>query len=314
MHFMMVGRPPPPAAARALDDDLPLLAQLSADGVLPVSAAFCAVIDWCLEFRPQHRPRSVAEVRAALEGRTVPPAPTRRERHPGRGQPRMGGRWATTVDVDHQRRPLTLHVARRLPLNRRMLAVAAVPIVLLVAGWALLRGGPSPEEPSPLTQQAVSAGTATAPEEAPDAGTAMAVAPSSATPSPGARAAPVHATGMPPNAVATVPSGARAVTTVTTITTVTAAPAEAAPPRSLETRPPDTTVARAAPRERPARPAAQPAAATAGGARASCGDRSAFTMSMCLRSACLRPEFRQDPECIALATADRRHRESMQRY
>jgi hypothetical protein len=314
MHFMMVGRPPPPAAARALDDDLPLLAQLSADGVLPVSAAFCAVIDWCLEFRPQHRPRSVAEVRAALEGRTVPPAPTRRERHPGRGQARAGGRWATTVDVEHPQRPPTRRIARRLPLNRRTLAVAAVPLVLIVAGWALLRGGPSPDEASQPTPQAVSAGTATAPDAEPDGDTAMPVAPSADTPASGIRAAGTEATGTPPKHAAAVPAGARAVTTVTPVSTVTAAPAEAAPPGSGTTRPPDAAPARAAPKERPARPAAKAAAAPTGGARASCGDRSIFTMPMCLRSACLQPEFRQDPECVALATADRRHRESMQRY
>src|SRR5256885_2798002 len=80
MYFMIVGHAPPPAAARALDDDLPLLAQLATDGVLPVSAQLAAVIDWSLEFRPQRRPQSVAEVLDALAGRTSPAQPGRRER------------------------------------------------------------------------------------------------------------------------------------------------------------------------------------------------------------------------------------------
>jgi len=73
VHFMLLGRPPAPATARAVHDDhAPLLGQ----SLLGCSDAFLNVVDWMLAPRPLDRPQSVAAVRDVLEGRAA--APVRR--------------------------------------------------------------------------------------------------------------------------------------------------------------------------------------------------------------------------------------------
>jgi serine/threonine protein kinase len=70
LHYMLLDRPPPPATARALHDDLrPLAGQALAD----CSAGFLGTIDWMLAPRPADRPQSVAALLDVLEGRVAPP-------------------------------------------------------------------------------------------------------------------------------------------------------------------------------------------------------------------------------------------------
>jgi len=73
MHFMLLGRPPAPATARAIHDDQ---APLSSQALPGCSDTFLHVIDWMLAPRPNDRPQSVAAVRDVLEGRAA--APVRR--------------------------------------------------------------------------------------------------------------------------------------------------------------------------------------------------------------------------------------------
>ena len=72
MHYVLLARPPLPATARAVHDDLP---PLSAQELPGCSAEFLNVIDWMLAPRPTDRPQSVAAVRDVLAGRA--PAPRR---------------------------------------------------------------------------------------------------------------------------------------------------------------------------------------------------------------------------------------------
>lgn len=69
VHYLLTGRPPPPAAARALGDELAPLAQQGRPGC---SVRFLGAIDWTLALAPQARPQSVAALRDALDGRVSP--------------------------------------------------------------------------------------------------------------------------------------------------------------------------------------------------------------------------------------------------
>jgi serine/threonine protein kinase len=70
LHFMLVGRTPPPATIRAVHDENVPLAQQQLPGCSP---QFLRVIDWMMVPRPADRPQSVAVVREALAGRIEPP-------------------------------------------------------------------------------------------------------------------------------------------------------------------------------------------------------------------------------------------------
>ena len=70
LHFMLLGRPPPPATARAVQDDLQPLATAAFPGCSP---AFLHTIDWMLAPKPADRPQSVAALPDVLEGRAAPP-------------------------------------------------------------------------------------------------------------------------------------------------------------------------------------------------------------------------------------------------
>jgi serine/threonine protein kinase len=70
-YFMLTGRPPLPATARILSDDLMPLAQWAPPGF---SAHVLATLDWAMSVRPQDRPQSVSTLWDALHGHLkVPP-------------------------------------------------------------------------------------------------------------------------------------------------------------------------------------------------------------------------------------------------
>ncbi len=71
LHYLLLGRPPPPATARAVHDDMSALGRQSLPGC---SEHFLATIDWMLSPRPADRPQSVAQLRAALDGQALPAA------------------------------------------------------------------------------------------------------------------------------------------------------------------------------------------------------------------------------------------------
>jgi len=69
MHELLTGRPPPPATARAMGDEL---LPLEVHGYSP---AFLAGMDWALRVAPHQRPQTVAAWREVLEGRSAVPRP-----------------------------------------------------------------------------------------------------------------------------------------------------------------------------------------------------------------------------------------------
>ena len=66
LHYLLLGRPPPPATVRAVHDDASSLTPANLPGC---SEIFLRTIDWMLCPRPTDRPQSVAELRDVLEGR-----------------------------------------------------------------------------------------------------------------------------------------------------------------------------------------------------------------------------------------------------
>jgi len=86
VHFCITGRPPMPATARSVHDDLPTLRQMSsglASGFdCHLSESFANAIDQALAVRPQDRPESIAAWREALSGIVSAPADARAPQHP----------------------------------------------------------------------------------------------------------------------------------------------------------------------------------------------------------------------------------------
>ena len=69
-YFMITGRPPLPATARILSDDLTPLAELAPAGF---SKRILATLDWAMAVRPHDRPQSVAALWDVLHGHASVP-------------------------------------------------------------------------------------------------------------------------------------------------------------------------------------------------------------------------------------------------
>jgi serine/threonine protein kinase len=76
MHFLLIGAPPAPATARAVQDDAEEIEQRVIAGVSP---RFMSLVAWMLGVRPIERPQNVATVRAALRGEVAIPSRVRRD-------------------------------------------------------------------------------------------------------------------------------------------------------------------------------------------------------------------------------------------
>jgi len=137
LHFLITGKAPMPATARAISDDQPLLAGSGQGGVPDLLLQVC---DWMLAARAPDRPQNVAEVRAALAGHLPVPL---RERAVS------ADAWHTTVVQGHdaaaagaalQRSDMPLPAARagRRSQARLLWSVAAVMVVVAACGawWA----------------------------------------------------------------------------------------------------------------------------------------------------------------------------------
>ncbi|HMC15114.1 MAG TPA: serine/threonine-protein kinase [Albitalea sp.] len=127
VHFMLKDALPMPAALRAMQDDLPLLAHDAA-------SRFLAAIDWSLAVHPKDRPDSVATLRRAIGGEIVPPLPSRR------GAPTVIAAPASAEGFW----PQTLPAPPPVRSKRNAIAwVAGLAVLLMgatgVANWALSR-------------------------------------------------------------------------------------------------------------------------------------------------------------------------------
>jgi hypothetical protein len=100
MHFLLLGKPPPPAPGRSIQDTMPSLAQQNLVGC---SKEFLELIDWMLTPLPNERPQSVAAVRDALAGKVAPPRKSPAQAYertaplPGAGTGRPADEGATVV-------------------------------------------------------------------------------------------------------------------------------------------------------------------------------------------------------------------------
>ncbi|HEX6016805.1 MAG TPA: serine/threonine-protein kinase, partial [Burkholderiaceae bacterium] len=140
LHYLVTGKAPMPATARAISDEQPRLAGSGQGGVPDLLLQVC---DWMLAPKPQDRPRNVAELRAALAGRLPVP---QRER------PASPNSWQTTVvQMDEgelgpsgfaaSELPLPQAQGRRRARARTLWAVATMMVMTAAVGawWASVR-------------------------------------------------------------------------------------------------------------------------------------------------------------------------------
>ena len=119
LHYLIAGKPPVPATARALSDDQPRLAGSSIGNVPDL---LLQVVDWMLAPRPHDRPQHVAELRAALTGHLAVP---QRERAASEQS------WQTTVvqsSAAPARAPSNAFEPDAPPATRRRRVVRGVPL------------------------------------------------------------------------------------------------------------------------------------------------------------------------------------------
>ena len=142
--YLLNGKPPPASTARAMDDEMPVLARCHIPGV---STQFLAAIDWALAVRPQDRPAGVAQWRQALDRRIAAPAPVRLQSTPVVGASTYGPTvLLPRVDevVEARPAPQLPHEARHQPPRplqpsprRGWLQAAAALVATLVVGVGL---------------------------------------------------------------------------------------------------------------------------------------------------------------------------------
>jgi serine/threonine protein kinase len=314
LHYVLMGRPPAPATARALDDDH---SALSTDMLPGCSERFLHCIDWMLRPRPADRPQSVAELREVLEGRAPlpqrgqarplhePPKPWERtDVLPGPAPQRPGkvdldvGDGATiyarpagvapdlsAVDLDtgdaSAATPSVLEMAAD-PAPKPAPKRSALPLVLgalVAAGVAAVLFWPKAEEAAPLPPAPAAAPVASAPTPAP--------APVASAP-----AAPASAPAVAEAASAAASQAAESVVETVVVPPPAAQPAPKPAVKPAERAPaPEKAAAR---REPAAKPAAEPAPTTPGPA---CGPREGVRYHVCMDRECSGAEFTSHPAC-----------------
>ncbi|MBE7418952.1 MAG: serine/threonine protein kinase [Ideonella sp.] len=255
LHYLIIGKPPMPATARALTDDQPRLAGSNLGGL---SDALLQVCDWMLAPRPQDRPQNAAELRAALAGRL--PVPQRAKPEAVHAWERTAMQGASAHDdaattLVHGELPLPQARATRRTHARTFWTLATAMVAIAAAGVWWTRADDA-IEPAPVKPAAA----AVTPIESADA-TARAAAAAAVA------AATQAATAAPTNTVPAVPAA-------------TMAPAAAAANPASATATPSATAMPAA--ESPLRLGASTRPATRvrlGGARAAIGGDPAATVA-----------------------------------
>jgi serine/threonine protein kinase len=273
VHFCITGRSPVPATVRAVHDEMPSLSALS-DGLassfgVRYGDAFVRAVDQALAVKPQDRPQSVADWRAALLGWT-PSAPLK----PGAGDqafmttvPSAGrltspptwpvapaGGGTVSSPAPRARGPAEPSVAHAGHGVRWLRwAFGALLVLGIVAIWWSQRHMTSRRPVAPV-QQAVTADSATV---------ASATSASAVASAPRRKAAKASAkTGAASVAGASAP--------------------DAAPVRS-------------APTNRPA--PATPETSEPLNPRKACAGRSFIMLAICMKRHCSRPDYAAHPEC-----------------
>ena len=291
VHFALTGQAPTPAVLRAVRDALPALSSLESEAFPGVKNNFLATIDWTLALAPDDRPQSVASVRQAFSGDIVPPGPLRRYPGvPGLAAPRQYGNLKTRAAVDlDPSLPATAAVwpgearaSRQWQTRRRyqVILVALAVGALGAVGWSATRRNGSPAAPP-----AAAFATTTAPLPLAAAATeaARVVDYSPLTLSTPAPAAPAAV--LPARLASASVAGVGKIST-----------------RGREVEPHHARAAQALPAG--TRPTLDAAAL---GPRDACGDRSYFSLALCVNQQCELARWRSHPKCVeARRTEDQR--------
>lgn len=272
LHFILSGRPPQPATARATSDQLRPLAE-TLRGLaarfpdLHYTPSFLAGIDQALSLRPKDRPRNVAEFMQSLDKTPPPakPAPLTAAPPAVANTPRSSADWFSadsTIDPPP-------------PAPRRWLlwVGATLGVAALAAGIAWwMSSSPQPLSPHLVTAAAprTLASAATAAPTSPPTLEAASAAASIALPA----SAPIVIAAAPPASALPV-----------------AEPASAPAPKIEPENKPEAEA------ERPQRKAR---ATEPDNPRAACGKRANFSLVYCMQTQCKKPKFAQHPQCLDL--------------
>jgi serine/threonine protein kinase len=100
-YFMLTGRPPLPATARVLSDDLTPLAQVAPEGF---DAHVLGALDWAMAVLPQDRPQSAGDLWDALQARRQVPERFVASRGPRKRAVVATGDYKTTVPMSGRAR------------------------------------------------------------------------------------------------------------------------------------------------------------------------------------------------------------------
>jgi hypothetical protein len=325
LHYLITGKAPVPATARAIGDEQPRLAGSGQGGVPDLLLQAC---DWMLAPAPQERPQNVAELRAALAGQL--PVPQRARRG-------SASSWQNTVaQMDDgelgasvfgpSELPVPRAQAERRARARPLWAVAVVMVVVTAVGawWASARLPPQGARASAV---AANAALAAEPVERVAAGSEPATPardgatpsglPVSAPPDAPRAASPAPATMAKPRAATAVRSDGAPARGQTTV----GAKPKATPARATD----NNAAARRAPSVEP--PPAAAVVPTAGVAndstpgqapvsvatathnpRERCGGRHLLAMHRCLVRECEKPEYTPHRECQRVRDIEARTR------
>ncbi|HSW26773.1 MAG TPA: serine/threonine-protein kinase [Burkholderiaceae bacterium] len=150
LHYVITGKAPVPATARAVSDEQPRLAGSGQGGVPDLLLQVC---DWMLAPAPQDRPQNVAELLAALAGQLPVPQRARRA---------SASSWQNTVaQMDEGELGASVFAPSELPVPRaqaerraraRPIWGAAAAMVIVAAGgaWWASAGSTPQAAPEPL--------------------------------------------------------------------------------------------------------------------------------------------------------------------
>ena len=289
LHFVITGKPPMAATARAVSDDQPRLAGSGQGGL---SDTLLQVCDWMISPRPADRPQNASEVRAALAGRL--PVPAREPVESDTSWQNTEVEAAPPVELVDVAVP-TLAVAQqpRRVAGFGVWALAAAVFAALAGTivWNLrpATGGTAPREaarPHAATVAAAVAPTTAGPiAPAPAPMPEPARSASAAAPEPAPPAARSKPDASSPRRQSAAPSPSHAA--------VSEAPASVAEPVAA------------------ADPTPPVAAAAAGNPRDHCSGRHLIALHRCLVRECEKSAFQDHPQCQKVRAIEERTRRTV---
>lgn len=332
VHFLLTGHTPPAATTRTVADTYEPLSRMDLPGISP---RFLATIDWCLGVRPQDRPQSVAQVRAALDGRLEPPTlPAKPSRPDVVDEPNdtvmmslssaMGDSDVATIELPMRSPGLESLQPRRNFRSKLNAAAGQKPagppwlgLVLVGAGAVLAAGlvwwatadGPAKIDPVPAvgpgevilepqarpTDTASNANAAATPASATE--TIIELAPPTVVAASGAALSPVPADSRPPSSRATALGMAdgRPGRDARTTNPPATAPADSAVTAPAATNADASNTAATQAAAQPASARTKPADPTD-----ICGRRVFLAYVYCMERECAKSAYSAHPECTKL--------------